>query len=280
MAIVTISRGSMSGGEELARCLGARLHYPVLAREVLVEAAATLGISEDILREKIQMASGAVETLREDRRIYLLALQSALADRSVTGKLIYHGNAGHFLLKGLPGVLRVRLIAPRQTRIRELVKRQGLAPDAAREYLDFVDRERAQWTKFVYGVDWRDPKNYDLVIHLRDVTIEAACAMVSAVIALPAYAVTENVKKGLRSFAFLCRIQLALARDSELRCFEFEVRAENGQVDIVWQLPRLGPGSPLRRPEEARIRQAAMTVEGVKKVAIHLAGGQESGRAA
>ena len=53
MAIITISRGSMSGGEALAACLAQRLWYRTLGREVLVAAAAELGISEDTLAQKI-----------------------------------------------------------------------------------------------------------------------------------------------------------------------------------------------------------------------------------
>lgn len=64
MAIVTISRGSMSGGAAFARCLGTSLGYPVLAREVLVEAAARLGVPEDVLRKNIQSCE-SFESLRE-----------------------------------------------------------------------------------------------------------------------------------------------------------------------------------------------------------------------
>jgi hypothetical protein len=40
---MTELRGSMSGGEALAQCLGLTLGYPVRAREALVEGAASLG---------------------------------------------------------------------------------------------------------------------------------------------------------------------------------------------------------------------------------------------
>ena len=47
MAIVTISRGSLSGGAKLARQLGETLACKVLSREVIIEAAKTYGVSED-----------------------------------------------------------------------------------------------------------------------------------------------------------------------------------------------------------------------------------------
>ncbi len=45
MAVICISRGSKSGGQAMAECLGTRLGYPVLGREVVQEAAAGLGVS-------------------------------------------------------------------------------------------------------------------------------------------------------------------------------------------------------------------------------------------
>lgn len=280
MAIVTISRGSMSGGEALAQCLASKLGYPVLGREVLVEAAARLGITEDVLREKIQSSAGLFEKLTTDRYIYLVALQSALADQCVSGDLIYHGNAGHFLLKDLPNVLRVRLIAPMSMRVHAVMARQGLSAEAAQDYIRYVDQERIEWTKFVYGVDWRDPRNYDLIVNLRRVSLDSACAMVSGVVKSPAYATTDDVKKTLKDFALACRVKVALVAKPICQRCRFDVKVDDGKVEIAWQ--RAISGMTTKPPEvtEEELRQVAMTVEGVKEITLRFGGSTSSGRAA
>ncbi len=269
MAIITISRGSMSGGESLARCLGRALGYPVLAREVLVEAAARLGVPEEELRDKIQSSSEPLQSLHSDRRIYLLALQSALADECVSGNLIYHGHAGHFLLKDLPCVLKLRLIAPMVSRVRAVIEKQNLDPVAAREYIKYVDQERIEWTKFVYGVDWRDPRNYDLIINLHNISLDTACALVSSVVKLPAYANTEAMQKKLRDFALACRVQVALAISPECREPKFDVRAQNGKVD-VYEALEPGIEAAKARPSADEIQRIARSVEGVKEVTVQI----------
>lgn len=280
MAIVTISRGSMSGGEALAQCLAAKLGYPVLGREVLVEAAARLGVTEDILRQKIQTSAGLFEKLTADRYIYLVALQSALADRCVSGDLIYHGNAGHFLLKDVPNVLRVRLIAPMSMRVRAVMEKQGLNAEAAQDYIRFVDQERIEWTKFVYGVDWRDPRNYDLIINLRRVSLDSACAMVTGVVKSSAYATTEEVKKKFKDFALACRVKVAVVSRPECQQCRCEVQADDGKVEIFWQPTGIGHKTHLLEASKEQIRQAAMTVEGVREVTLQLREISSSGRAA
>ncbi len=280
MAIVTISRGSMSGGEALANCLAAKLGYPILGREVLVEAAARLGVPEEMLREKIQTSVGLIERLTRDRRVYLAALQSALADKCVSGDLIYHGNAGHFLLKDVPNVLRVRLISPMAMRIRAVVEQQGLTSEAAEEYIRYVDQERIEWTKFVYGVDWRDPRNYDVVVNLQRISLESACAMLSGILTTPAYATTEEVKKKLKDFALGCRVKVALvAKPICQRCL-FDVRADDGMVEIYWQPGATGASSKPSSTIEEDIKRAAEKVEGVKQVVVHFGESSSSGKAA
>ena len=270
MAIITISRGSMSGGMALADCLVKHLGYPSLSREVLVKAAEKLGVPEEMLRGKIERSARLWERLTSDRRIYLLALQSALADGCVTGDLVYHGHAGHLLLKGLPNVLRVRLIAPLSMRIREVMNRKGLEYKDAREYIQLMDEERVRWTKFVYGLDWRDPKNYDLVVNLQNVTIETACAMIRTVVQLPGYSTTEDVQKLFRDYALACRVKVALAANARSRAISFDVRADDDRVEILAEIATGGLLVRRAGPSEDDIRLVARTVEGVKEVKVDL----------
>lgn len=280
MAIVTISRGSMSGGEAFAKCLACNLGYPVLGREVLVEAAARLGVPEAALREKIQTSVGLIEKLTTDRRVYLVALQSALADRCVSGSLIYHGNAGHFLLKDVPNVLRVRLIAPIGMRVRAVMEKEKLSPEAAEEYIRYVDQERIEWTKFVYGVDWRDPKNYDVVVNLQRVSLESACAMVSGLLSTPAYVTTEEMKKKLKDFALACKVKVALVIKPICKNCRFDAAADDGTVDIYWQPVTSGATQTPPEVIEEKILQAVKTVNEVKAVTLHRRISSVSDRAA
>ncbi len=269
MAIITISRGSMSGGMEFAECLAKTLAYPSLAREILVQAAAKLNVPEAMLRGKIERSAGFWERMTSDRRVYLVALQSALADACVSGDLVYHGHAGHLLLKNIPNVLRVRLIAPMASRIQAEMQRKHLDFESARDSIRTSDQERVRWTKFVYGVDWRDPRNYDFVINLRNVTIPTACAMISEVVRLPAYATTEAVKKKLRDFALACRVKVALASNKEWRAVNFDVRADDGNVQVFGEMA----GGVLVRqagPGDRDIELTAKTVEGVNAVKVDL----------
>ncbi len=270
MAVITVSRGTMSGGMALAECLANHLGYPVLSREVLVKAAEKVGVSEDMLRGKVERSAGFWERMTSDRRMYLIALQSALADAAVGGDLVYHGHAGHLLLADVPNVLRIRVIAPMAMRIREAMKRNGLDYDSAKEYIRIMDQERIRWTKFVYGLDWSDPKNYDMVVNLGTISITNACAMIAAAVKLPVYAITDDVKKKLRDFTLACRVKVALAASIHSRATSFDVTADNGKVEIFAETASVGVLISRPGPKAEDIELIAKSVEGVSSVRVDL----------
>jgi cytidylate kinase len=260
----------MSGGAQFAECLARRLGYRSLAHEIIAGAAEDLGVPEEVLLGKIEKSAGTWERLTTDRRLYIVAVQSALADACVSGDLVYHGHAGHLLLRGIPALFKVRLIAPMAMRIRAVMGGQGLDYKAARDYIRHVDQERIGWTKFIYGVDWRDPANYDVVVNLADMTIESACAMVAAVAGLPAYRSTETVRKKLKDFALACRVKLALAKSTKSRAISFHVMAEDGKVEILGE----SAGATLLMKQagfsEQDIQLIAESVAGVEQARVNL----------
>ena len=127
MAVVTISRGSASGGLLLAQKLGEKLGYEIVSREDVIREAARFGASEETLQEALLKPPTFWDRFKHERRRYLAFVQSALCERARKDRIIYHGNAGHLLLCEVPHVLRIRLIASMPFRIRMVMERQHLS---------------------------------------------------------------------------------------------------------------------------------------------------------
>ena len=54
MPIITIARGSFSGGKLLAENVARRLHYRCIDREQIIHKAASWGVSQEALRTAIE----------------------------------------------------------------------------------------------------------------------------------------------------------------------------------------------------------------------------------
>jgi cytidylate kinase len=209
VAIITISRGSLSGGRTVAECLADRLGSRCLADEVLQEAARKLGVSEEAVRGKFETAPGLWSRLKRAREQYVLAVQSALAEACLEGSLVYHGVAGQFLLRGISGVLKIRLIAPLDMRVRALTRtHHRMTRPAAEEFIRSVDRDRERWVRLMFGVNVEDPALYDLTVNLRSLSLDAACAAIAEAADQPAYRITDDVRGEHRVFAEACRQRL------------------------------------------------------------------------
>jgi len=254
----------------LAQCLSTTLDYPIVARDVLVAAAKKLDVSEETLTKKIVRGPGVWESLTSNRRLYVVAVQAALAEHLDKGNLVYHGHAGHLLLKGVPTVLRVRLIAPLEMRVRSVMERQHLNREAAVEYITKVDHERIRWTQFIYGVDWSDPSIYDLVINLENMSIQTACATIAAIVRQPEFALTNAAKKAIADFQLACRVKIALATNALTRELDLHLKADNGTVEISAEVPKVGLLTHTSSRDEREILRVVQGVEGVKQVYLDL----------
>jgi cytidylate kinase len=270
MPIITISRGSMSGGRALADCVAAAVDAPCVGRELVVEAAARLGVTEEVLSQKLEKSPGLWERMTHERRIYVAALQAALAEQVVSGHLVYHGFADHLLLTGVPAVLRVRLIAPMATRVRAVMEQHRLAREAAERYIDEVDEDRVRWARFIYGVDLRDPAHYDVTLNLDVLTVASACAAVVDIAKRPEFTVTREVTKQLANFALACRVRVALATNPATRSLDLEVAAENGAVTLSGVIPETPMITHVSTRWERELRSVVERVSGVKAVELNV----------
>ena len=126
MAIITISRGTFTGGQALAECLASRLGYRCLSREVILDAAAAYGVPVERFIEAMEKPPSFWERLTGELSEYLNYTRAALLERARAGNLVYHGYAGHLLLPGVSDVIRVRAIADSESRIKTAMERDNV----------------------------------------------------------------------------------------------------------------------------------------------------------
>ena len=270
MAIITISRGTMGLATALAERLAAELGVKCLGREVVREAAEKLGVSHEIMQKKIQEAPAFLERWVSERKPYVLAMQAVLADYATLGNLVYHGHAGHLLLRSIPTLMRVRIIAPIEVRIPLAMEHEHLSRDEAKAYIQKVDEARAKWAKFLYGVDWGDPQLYDIVLNMGGTTIESATEVLSALARRPEFSLTPEASKKLQDFALASRVKLALAMNPATRGLELEVQASDGEVSIGGAVPQASLPFKVDARFEEELRAVTLGVQGVKGIAFAL----------
>jgi cytidylate kinase len=236
MSVITISRGTFSGGKALAECLSRQLGYRCIDRDVIVEKAAARRVSETELRAVLEEAPVILGRFSHKRYIYLTLIQAALAEEVRNGCVIYHGLGGHLLLGRAPGILRLRIIAPAEFRIRMAQERMGLSRSEVIAYIDRIDQDRRKWTQYLYGVDWADPALYDFVINLEHVTVEQSCGIVAGMIEQRCFEFSPECQAALNDLALASRVRAELALSPFTSNLEVDVEARGGSVSIKGEL--------------------------------------------
>ncbi len=259
MAIITLSRGTFSGGRALAERLSQRLGYPSLGREEAVqEATRRYGISEKKLLDAVLTPPAIWQQTVGPRIVYLKCLTASILEHAPEGNLVYHGYAGHLLLRGLPNVLRIRVIADLEFRLQAAMKEKNFSRNQALEYIENRDKEREKWTHFLYGLDWQDPALYDLVFNLEHISIENACEVIVCRIQLSDFQMTPEKQKVFADALLSSRVWAALAQDDRTRVSSLQVSADDGLVTLK--------GSVGSQKTMDLILKRAGAVKGVKSV--------------
>jgi len=232
MPIVTISRGTESGGARLANSLMDRMGLKAISREVVVETAEIYGVSEEGLLKSIESPPGLWDKQARKRQQYIMALQATLAQMVEGDNVVYHGLAGQLLLRELPNVLKVRLIAPLEGRVRAAMTHLDLSRDAAEKHIQKADEDRAAWVRRVYEVDVTDPSLYDLVLNLGTMTMETATEMVVDLLGRQEYRSTPETQSRIRDFSLGARLKAEFSLNSEFPEAASRISVDEGMVTL------------------------------------------------
>jgi len=262
MSIVTISRGSYSKGKEVAEKVAQKLGYECVARDVIIEASKEFNIPEIKLVRAIHDAPSILERIGYSKERYLAYLQVAMLELFQKDNVVYHGLAGHFFIKGIPHVLKVRIIADMEERVKLEVEREGISKREALRILKNDDRERRKWSKYVHGIDTWDPSLYDLVIHIKKITADDAADIISHTVRLEHFKTTPESQKAVDHLLTAARVKAALI---DLKP-DIEVFARNGTVSIKAKATEFQDENLIHKIEEI-----AKSIPGVKDVEVHLA---------
>ncbi|MFH1123121.1 MAG: cytidylate kinase-like family protein [Pseudomonadota bacterium] len=260
MAIITISRGSYSKGKEVAEKVAERLGYGCISREVLLDASDRFHIPEIRLRRAIHDSPSILNRFSHGKQTYIAYVQSALAQRVRKDNIVYHGLAGHILLKGVPHVLKVRIIREFAERVASEVAREGVSEEEARSLINKDDVERRKWTKSLYGVDPWDSNLYDLVVHIHRLTVDDAADFVCEAASRDAFRTTPASQQRMDDLALAYQVKAALVDQYP----DVAVASEYGNVLVYTK-----GGDRLIQKLQKRVGNLPREIEGINNLEVH-----------
>jgi len=238
MAIVTVSHEMGSGGPEIGATLAERLGYRYVDQDMISQAARQYGVGEQKLTQVDETKPSFVERFDAETRRYITILQSAVLDVAEQDNVVVMGRGGQVLLRSIPHVLRVRVMAPFDLRVRRVMKkmtgpmRETVDVRSTAETIRRNDQEKFGRMRYLYDVDWSDPALYDVVVNTEKLAIAAAVEMIVTLLGRPELAGTDASRRAVRDRALASRVRTALATHPETRKYRINVEADQGIVQL------------------------------------------------
>jgi cytidylate kinase len=174
------------------------------------------------------------ERLSLEKEKFMSYVRAAFLRRVQKDNIVYHGFAGHFFLRDVSNILKVRIIADMELRVREVMEREGTSAKEAKSRIDKIDSGRRKWSRYLYGIDTTDPNLYDMVFRIDNMTVDDVVDSITKAVQLPCFQLSA---KSIRLFN-------DLALDVEVRAHLVEkfpttrhVSAKDGAVTVLVEPP-------------------------------------------
>lgn len=201
MPIVTISRQFGAGGSSVAALVAAELGAEIVDKKLIDEVAGRLTLEPSqveaeaerprTLLERLVRSFSTLEPgmgagwsppypdpLFDPRKEIIHLTEQVIREVAAQGNTVIVGRGAGFVLLDRPDVFRVFLRAPETARVKVLMARFGWSEAQARRKMHETDSNRAAYIRQLYGRDWCDPDEYDLVVNTARISYQATAELI------------------------------------------------------------------------------------------------------
>ncbi len=187
--IITISRLAGSGGRILASALADRLDLQLhdqsivekITRDSKLEAEMIAELDEAEISQARLWVRGVLNQRIFMRDQYHMALVKVITGLAAKGNVIFLGRGANHIL-GQNASLRIRLVASRPTRLKNIRERTGLSKPEIRAMLEETDRNRSEYIRRVFREEPGKAENYDLILNSDRLDMECQVELVMLVL--------------------------------------------------------------------------------------------------
>jgi cytidylate kinase len=185
MAIITISRQLGSLGTEIAQGAAEKLRYEYVDKKRIEQALSNYGVLPPEVEKFDEKKPSFWDIFLLQKKRFLHSLEAVIYDLARKGNLVIVGRGGQVLLRYLPGVLHVRIIAPFDIRVKRIMAAEGGDEKKATRTLNRSDRDSAGFLRSFFEVDWEDQTLYDLMINTEKLVAETGVNLIVQSISSP-----------------------------------------------------------------------------------------------
>lgn len=237
MAVIAMTREMGTLGKEVAQGLADQMGLKVLHHELVEhDVAGRLGMPESAVHRYLEGSASLLETWKIDSTRLSRYTAEEILELAQEGNVVIRGWGATALLRDVPHVLRVRVCAPMTFRERVMMERLGIQEESVvRREIERNDAAHARTMHGLFGLDWKDPLLYHLVLNTESVPIETCVKLVRLLAEGPAFRETEDSRSAIGDKLLESRIRTLLTGRSGVQAgfTEIDATARKGKVTLT-----------------------------------------------
>ena len=145
----------------------------------LQEEALKQGVTAAEMKGFDEKAPGFFDRLLNHKpEAYLDLMESVVYRVAEKGEGVIIGHGGQMLLRDFGCALHVMVLASEETRVQNVMARQGLSREAAEKLVRKSDHEQKAFFRFAFHMDREDETLYDIVVNTEKLSAESATKLV------------------------------------------------------------------------------------------------------
>lgn len=111
--------------------------------------------------------------------VYIEAIESTMMEMAADGDVVFVGRGGHVILKEMPNVLRVGIVASYEDRIKTLMERESINEESATSRMRERDQARNHYFKKFFDMDEPDnPELFHFTVNSSEIKTDQAVDMI------------------------------------------------------------------------------------------------------
>lgn len=209
MGVLTISRKVGSLGDEIGAMVANKLGYRLVTRQEIKEMAQSCDteFKRTCSLFESELTGGFIERLFFKDPASASLFESLNYELAAQGDVVLMGRGGQIVLAEVPGVFKVRIVAPAWLRAGRISQRANLSPDEAAEFVRKHDGKRRALIESIFDRNLSDWSLYDLVINTTGVSAELATDMICLAMERSAKGDWSAEREKLDNLAFAKRVE-------------------------------------------------------------------------
>lgn len=212
MAVIAMTREMGSRGRDVAVGLAEELGLALVQHQVVEHVADKMHLPESSVNRFLEGKANLLERWGINERDLSLFTAEEILDVAQAEGAVIRGWGATYILRDIPHIPCVRVCAPLEQRVAEVMARVGLKDEAvARKEVRRNDAAHARTMSHLFNVNFENPLLYDLVLNTARLSIADCVATIRNLLESDTFRATR------RSLATLAHRKIEAAIASALR---------------------------------------------------------------